>query len=109
MILFLAYRYDFLNLWSFISCCILRVIKTGRIYKLNTVVLYIKKYTKQYLVGTVYSKEPNKIPEIKDEINYVINGIPQELNRKVLANFMLPCSRRFMNERKCVGSNVVVI
>lgn len=109
MTLFLAYRYDFFNFWSFIFCCILRVIKTERIYKLNTVVLYVKKYTKQYLVGTVYSKEPNKIPELKDEINRVINGIPQELNRKVLANFMLLCSRRFLNERKCVGPNVVVI
>lgn len=74
------------------------LIKTERIYKLNTVVLFVKKYTKQYLVETVYSKEPNTIPELKDEINHVVNGIPQEFNRKVLANFMLPCSRCFMNE-----------
>lgn len=77
--------------------CIL--IKTERIYKLNTVVLFVKKYTKQYLVETVYSKEPNKIPELnKDEINHVVNRIPQEFNRKVLEKFMFPCSRCFMNE-----------
>lgn len=37
----------------------------------------------------VHANKPKTNPELKDEIRRVINGIPQEFNRQVVANVII--------------------